>query len=152
MTKKISIPIAVRQLLSIVQRLRRKYPNKRFTLDGRLVGDIGEVLVAATYEVELFDKLQKHHDGRSSRGWQVQIKTTMQKHLTFPADHVPKYYLGIKLYPDGHFDEVFNGPGRIARQAIRGRARPKTNLHSISVAALAVLNRRVPDEERIARR
>lgn len=40
----ITIPEAVKQLLGIVQRLHAAFPHKAFTLDGRLVGDLGEVL------------------------------------------------------------------------------------------------------------
>lgn len=39
----------IKQLYEITQQLREKYAkwNKQFTLDGRLVGDMGEVLAAA---------------------------------------------------------------------------------------------------------
>jgi hypothetical protein len=38
----ITIPRAIAQLLAIVEKLCIAYPKKKFTLDGRLVGDIGE--------------------------------------------------------------------------------------------------------------
>jgi len=41
----ITIPEAVKHMLGIVEQLCAVYPHKKFTLDGRLVGDIGEVLV-----------------------------------------------------------------------------------------------------------
>jgi len=50
-----TIPEAVRQLLAIVDRLRAEYPKKRFTLDGRLVGDIGEVIAAQEYDIVLHE-------------------------------------------------------------------------------------------------
>ncbi len=93
----ITIPDAVNQMLQIVEQLRSAYPKKRFTLDGRLVGDLGEILVEDAYDVELHEDLQKHYDGIASDGRQVQIKATMQNSLTFPVDHVPDYYLGIKI-------------------------------------------------------
>ena len=34
------------KLFEIVNDLRKNFPNKEFTLDGRLVGDIGEILVS----------------------------------------------------------------------------------------------------------
>jgi hypothetical protein len=148
-SKGISIPDAVRQMLAIVERLCVAYPKKRFTLDGRLVGDIGEVLVEAAYDVDLFEDMKKHHDGVTSNGRSVQIKATMKESLTFPADHVPDYYLGICIGADGTFEEVFNGPGEIAKKAIAGRQRPKTNLHSISLRALRELQRSVSPDARI---
>lgn len=146
---KITVPDAVRQMLAIVERLCAAYPKKRFTLDGRLVGDIGEVLVEDAYDVDLFPDVQKHHDAQSSDGRLVQIKATMKRSLTFPADHIPNYYLGVQIHPDGTFTEVFNGPGAIAWEAVKGRAAPKTNLHSIPINALMKLQERVESSEKI---
>jgi hypothetical protein len=136
-------------MLAIVDELCIAYPHKRFTLDGRLVGDIGEVLVEEAYDLTLFADVKKHHDGACSDGRQVQIKATMKASLTFPADHVPNYYLGVQIRSDGSFVEVFNGPGAIAWQAVKGRAIPKTNLHSISIATLRKLQEAVDPKDRI---
>ncbi len=148
----ITIPEAIRQLRQIVKQLQDAYPKKRFTLDGRLVGDLGEVLAKFEYDIELNDTLQKHHDAKTSDGRLVQIKATMHDLLTFPADHVPDYYLGIKIENDGTLTEVFNGPGSVAYGAIKSRQRPKTNLHSISINALKRLNEEVHPADRIPRR
>ena len=148
----ITIPDAVNQMLHIVKQLQSAYPKKRFTLDGRLVGDLGEILVEDAYDVELYENLQEHHDGITSDGRKVQIKATMQNSLTFPADHVPDYYLGIKIHPDGTFTEVFNGPGAVAWEAVRNRQPTKTNLHSIPISTLTDLKNNVKPEDRILRR
>ena len=74
----ITIPIAVKQLLHIVNQLQNAYPKKKFTLDGRLVGALGEILVETEYELELHEGLHKYHDAKTPDGRQVQIKTTMQ--------------------------------------------------------------------------
>jgi hypothetical protein len=145
----ITIPEAVKQMLAIVDQLCAAYPQKKFTLDGRLVGDIGEVLVEDAYDLKLFEDLQKHHDAQCSDGRLVQIKATMKRSLTFPADHVPDYYLGVKVGADGTFIEVFNGPGEIASQSVKERSTPKTNLHSVSLSALAKLQATVRPEDRI---
>jgi hypothetical protein len=147
-----TIQDAVKQLLQIVEQLRRTYPKKRFTLDGRLIGDLGETLAEGEYEIEIYDSQRPHYDARMYDGRQIQIKATMQNSLTFPADHVPDYYLGIRIHPDGTFTEVFNGPGAIAVKAIENRKAPKTNLHSVSINALEILNKRVRESDRIPRR
>lgn len=136
-------------MLSIVEKLCAAYPKKKFTLDGRLVGDIGEVLVEDAYDLELFEDVKKHHDAEASDGRLVQIKATMKKSLTFPADHVPNYYLGVQIHFDGTFTEVFNGPGATAWEAVKGRAAPKTNLHSVQINALKKLQARVPAGDKI---
>ena len=143
---------AVKQMLEIVEALHATYPKKRFTLDGRLVGDLGEILVENHYEIKLYEGQEKHHDGETPDGKRVQIKTTMKNSLTFPADHIPDYYLGIKINKDGSFTEIFNGLGATAWESIKNRAPTKTNLHSISITALSKLNSAVKDEDRISRR
>ena len=148
----ISVQHAVKQLLRIVDQLQSEYPKKRFTLDGRLVGDLGEILVEGAYDVQIFESLEKHYDAVTPDGRQVQIKTTMQKSLTFPVDHVPDHYLAIQIHPDGKFTEVFNGPGSIAHKAVENRKPTKTNLHSIGIKALSRLNETVQEGDRIPRR
>lgn len=147
---KITIPDAINQMLRIVDRLRSAYPKKRFTIDGRLVGDLGERLVAdVVYDLQLFENLKKHHDGSTTDGKQVQIKATMKNSLTFPVDHIPEYYLGIQIHQDGKFSEIFNGPERIAQETVKGRKPTETNLHSITIGALKKLNEKVKPSERI---
>ncbi len=154
MSEPITIPEAVTQLLAIVERLRKTYEaqNKQFTLDGRLVGDIGEVLAESAYDIKLFNDLQKHHDATCSDGRLVQIKATMKSNLTFPVDHIPLYYIGIQVHSDGSFTEVFNGPGAVAWEAVKNRKATKTNLHSVSVSALRKLSQSVSDSDRIPKR
>ena len=45
----ITTPEAIKQLCQVVKQLRDAYPGKKFTLDGRLVGDRGEVLAQFEY-------------------------------------------------------------------------------------------------------
>ena len=146
------IPEAVKKLLEIVEELKANYPNKKFTLDGRLVGDLGEVIVEQYYEVDLFPGLMKGYDGKTPGGRKVQIKTTMQDHLTFPCNHIPDYYIGIKIFPEGDHKEIFNGPGKVAHQAIANRNETNNNLHSISISKLIKLNQEVSPNERIPKR
>ena len=149
----ITIPEAIKQLLQITKQLHAEYPKKRFTLDGRLVGDLGEVLAEIEYDIELYHGLQKHHDAEASDGRKVQIKATMKDSLTFPVDHVPDYYLGVKIESDGTLTEIFNGPGSVASKAVKDRQPTKTNLHSVSINALKRLyEEQVQSKDRIPRR
>jgi hypothetical protein len=143
---------AVKDLLQIVEALQSAHPKKKFTLDGRLVGDLGEILVEEDYELELYEGLEMHHDGETPDGRRVQIKTTMKYALTFPVDHIPHYYIGIKVHSDGSYDEIFNGPGSIAWEAVKNRQPTKTNLHSVGLSALKKLNNTVADKDRIPKK
>lgn len=137
---------------AIVVDLQQAYPKKRFTLDGRLVGDLGEVLAESVYDINLFTGLEKHYDAICSDGRLVQIKTTLKDSLTFPCDHIPDFYLGIKILPDGICQEVFNGPGIVAHELVKNRKLTKTNLHSISISSLMKQNETVHDVDRIPKR
>ena len=143
---------AVKKLLAIVEELQQRYPKKKFTLDGRLVGDLGETLVEQDYELELFDTLKKHYDGLTPDGKNVQIKTTMKNALTFPCDHTPDFYLGIKVFSDGTYKEIFNGSGDTIRKGISNRKPTKNNLHSITLSTLRSWNETVPDNQRIGKK
>jgi len=148
----ITVQDAVKQLLQVVEQLRSTYPKKKFTLDGRLIGDLGETLAEGEYDIEIYDSLKKHYDAETHDGRQIQIKATMKNSLTFPVDHVPDYYLGIQIHADGTFAEVFNGPGSIAAKAVENRKPTKINLHSITINALKKLNTSVQESDRIPRR
>ena len=152
MENHISISEAIHQLLDITERLHKQFDKKKFTLDGRLVGDLGEILVEQSYEVSLYEGLAKHHDGVTPDGRKVQIKSTMKENLTFPNDHVPDFYLGIKINHDGTFEEIFNGPGEVAAKAIANRGHSKTNLHAVSISRLRKLNEEVDVTSRIPRK
>ena len=148
----ISIPEALKELQAIVTRLQQRYQKKKFTLDGRLVGDLGEVLAESIYEIQLFSGLEKHYDAVASNGRMVQIKTTLKESLTFPCDHIPDYYLGIKILPDGSCQEIFNGPGKSVYGLVKNRKSTKTNLHSIGIKSLLKQNEYVSTKDRIPRR
>ena len=93
-----------------------------------------------------------HHDAKTPGGRNVQIKTTMQQSLTFPADYVPDYYLGIKIWESGEFSEVFNGPAKRIAEYLKNRKSPKNNLHNVSIRILQNLNNEVKLSDRIRRR
>ncbi|KHT63901.1 hypothetical protein RJ45_09365 [Photobacterium gaetbulicola] len=143
---------AVKEMLKIVEALQEQYGKKKFTLDGRLVGDLGEILVEEDYDLELYSGLAKHHDGETPDGRKVQIKTTMKNSLTFPVDHIPEYYIGIKIHSDGTYDEIFNGPGSVAGEAVKNRKPTRNNLHSITLSALKKLSENVSARERIPKK
>ena len=109
------------------------------------------MLAECDYQINVFPGCRPRHDAQTTDGTGrlVQIKVTMKGSLTFPADHVPDYYLGLLIMPDGSLKEIFNGPGAVAAQAIATRQLPKTNLHSIGLQALRSLDATVRDDQRI---
>ena len=139
----------VKELLAVVARMQQSYPQRRFTLDGRLVGDIGEVLAEQMYDLELLEVQHPTHDAKSGNRL-IQIKTTMKNSLTF--GDIPKYYLGLRVDQNGDVDEIFNGPGGLIWKVIKNRKRSRYYLHSITINKLRELNEQVREKDRIKKR
>lgn len=133
-----------------IERLKSAFPNRRFTVDGRLVGDVGEVIAELEYDVTLYEVSQPDYDGTTKNGRKVQIKATFKNSLTFKT--TPDYLLGFKLYSDGRYEEVFNGPGQLIYAKYAHRKGIGSSLLSFPNVALRELSKSVPPSERIARR
>jgi hypothetical protein len=133
-----------------ITRLKKAFPNRQFTIDGRLVGDIGEVIAALEYDVVLYEVSQPDHDATTPNGRRIQIKATFKDSLTFKT--TSDYYLGFKLFPDGQYEEVFNGPGSIIYERFKHRKGIGVNLLSFPNKDLKALSREVPANERIPKR
>jgi len=139
----------VRELLRIVYQLQADYAKKKFTLDGRLVGDLGEILAEQLYDLSLIDGMAQLHDARS-RERLVQIKTTMKRSLGF--GDIPEFYLGLRIDETGEVEEIFNGPGILIWEAIKHRKRPRNYLFNVSISQLKRLSASVSDNARIPKR
>ena len=74
---------SLKQIFSGIRQLKKALPSKEFTIDGRLVGDIGEAIVQRDYDLTLYEGLAKDYDGETSCGKKVQIKATFKDSLTF---------------------------------------------------------------------
>ena len=112
---KTNIAQKVQMLYSIMRELEQTYPNRKFTLDGHLIGSIGEVLAAEHYNLELLPTGSECHDAVSSDGKMVQIKITQTQRVALSSK--PDHLLVLKLYPDGSWCEVYNGPGELPWEA-----------------------------------
>lgn len=75
MSRRIPLPPAVARIYEAVAELEAKYPGRKFTPDGHLVGSIGEVVAAEALGLTLYPASTPGHDGFDAAG-DVQIKTT----------------------------------------------------------------------------
>jgi hypothetical protein len=130
--------------------LQNEFTNRRFTIDGRLVGDIGEIIAATEFDVLLDNVGRAVHDGKTPDGRDVQIKATFKNHLTFRK--TPELYLGFKLFEDGRHEVIFNGPGKLIYDRYVDRQNIGTRLLSFPISVLRGLSEGVPDSERVPRR
>jgi len=130
--------------------LQQSFSNRKFTIDGRLVGDIGEIIAAAEFDIKLDETSQSRHDGETTDGRKVQIKATFKDSLTFSS--IPDYYLGLKLNWDGSHDVIFNGPGHVISDYYKHRRGIGEQLLSFPLAKLKMLSTAVSDCDRVPRR
>jgi len=133
-----------------IERLTTAFPSRRFTIDGRLVGDIGEVIAELEYDLRLHEISQPDYDAVTSDGRRVQIKATFKDSLTFTT--TPDYYLGFKLNRDGTYEEIYNGPGHPIYEKFAHRRGIGERLLSFSNQALKELSLAVALEHRIPKR
>ena len=102
----------IKELYKITNELEHSYPGRKFTIDGHLVGSIGEVIVAEHYGLDLLPNSTKTHDARTKDGKMVQIKATQVKGIAISSE--PDYLIVIRLLSDGSWEEIYNGPGKAA--------------------------------------
>jgi hypothetical protein len=73
MTKKVKLPEQVAVIYRAVQELEERYPGRKFTPDGHLVGSIGEVVAAEALKLTLHPASRAGYDAYDENG-EVQIK------------------------------------------------------------------------------
>lgn len=137
----------IQQLLTITRALKEKYKHHRksFTLDGKLVGDIGEVLVAEQYGLTLYGDNTPVHDGfvTGDENKKVQIKASFNNYFYFTKDlnNIPQYFIAVQLQEDGRFKEVYNGLGvLIYEKMLRHLPNERKHNYRLSVKKLQELH------------
>ncbi|MEP9397613.1 hypothetical protein [Mesorhizobium sp. KR2-14] len=117
--REFELPPVVAELVTARNKLREHYKGAglNFTLDGNLVGDIGEAVAAELFGIKLVAANGAGVDGHAADGRSVQVKVTgtgrgpVFRCVDTRADHL--------LFFDIDFGKlrgkiVFNGPERIA--------------------------------------
>ncbi len=139
----------IRRLYGIVRELERDYreQHRHFTLDGHLIGSIGEVYAAERYGIDLFVSSTPRHDGTSPDGRLVQVKATQRGSVALNEN--PDFLIVLKIDGDGEISEVYNGPGQPVWNLLENRARPKNGQYQVSLSKLKALNKAVDERDRI---
>lgn len=148
MSSESEVLVIVQELLSAVRRLSALYPGRSFTLDGHLVGSIGEVLAAELYRLSLLPASTERHDAVAEDGRRVQIKLTQTNKVSLYSE--PDYLVVLRLTPNGKVEEVYNGPGGIP-WPVFGNPQ-KNGQRSISLARLRGLAQQIEPLAGIERR
>ncbi len=132
-------------LYSASDRLEVLFPDQKFTLDGHLVGSVGEVLAAYMFDLDLLRNSNKGHDAISRAGQEVEIKFTQGKGVALR--HEPEHLLVLQREKGSNVNVIFNGPGEVA-WANAGKMQ-KNGQRAISITRLRQLDPNVPEALRL---
>lgn len=133
------------QLYNASNGLERLFPGRKFTLDGHLVGSIGEVVAAYIFDLGLKPASTLAHDATSPDGKNVKIKLTQGDRVAIR--HEPEHLIVLHRPKGGPMRIVFNGPGGLARAAA-GKMH-KNGQRPISLSRLRQLAEEVPASKRL---
>src|SRR3954462_2198339 len=109
--KRIKLPSCVATIYRAVEELQAKYPSRRFTPDGHLVGSIGEVVAAEALGLTLYPMSRAGHDAYDADG-DVQIKMTAGGSVAMYAECVRLVVLRVVAPEEAEI--VYDGPGEPA--------------------------------------
>lgn len=115
----------IQQLLDITASLKERYKGKLdFSLDGRLVGDIGEALVSEMFDIEIYGGNNQNYDGyHRPTNKKVQIKASMAFNFSYPFDIDLEHYIAVHIEPNGTLAVLYNGPGKYVNKFLKDNKR-----------------------------
>jgi len=103
----------IQKLYEVTDSLNAEFApeGRRFTLDGHLLGSIGEVLASFAFDLRLERSSRAGHDARTKDGKRVQIKlTAVDSGIALYSR--PDFLIAFQLNDEG-IETIYNGPGEI---------------------------------------
>lgn len=148
---------AIRDLYAIVDRLGEECANhgRHFSLDGHLLGSIGEVYAAERHGISLYASSKKVHDGwkvdadGKRREIQIKVTQTRAKWKVVPISHRPDYLIVLLVDEGGAFDEVYNGPGIKVWDLVKDKPKPSNGQYQVTLSKLRALDAEVSEVDRV---
>ena len=125
--------------------LEEMFPGRKFTLDGHLVGSIGEVVAAYIFDLDLNPASTLGHDATTADGKNVEIKLTQGPGVAIR--HEPEHLIVLHRPKGGPVRVVYNDPGALAWSA--AGAMQKNGQRPISLSRLERLAAEVPEDDRL---
>ena len=110
------IPDALRTLYAARRMLAGAFPAHTFTIDGKIIGDIGEAIAAAAFGLTKLRANAKDHDMQTADGRLVQVKATQTApaHRGVGLGRIKRSFdvlLVLEFDETGHYEVLYNGPG-----------------------------------------
>ena len=106
---RVKLPRTVRKLYEAVEELKQAYPGRHFTLDGHLVGSIGEVVAREAFGFELLPASAPGHDAICSKRGNVQVKITAGRSVALRStcDHL----IVLRIVSPQEAEIIYDGKG-----------------------------------------
>jgi len=131
------VPALIAQLYRTVRELNKLFPNRPFTPDGHLVGSIGEVIAAHTYDLTLEKCSNLGFDAKTLDQQTVEIKLTGGDSISISSDcNPPDFLIVLKLTKTG-FSQIYNGEFPV--EAWKGKKASKRKVVSLRIKELTKL-------------
>jgi len=111
MTRRVSLPEPVTRIYEAIAALEALYPGRKFTLDGHLLGSIGEVVAAKALGLTLYPMSRPGHDAYDAKG-DVQIKMTAGTSVAMYA--TCNRLVVLRVISPREAELVYDGPGQLA--------------------------------------
>ncbi|WP_211250373.1 DUF6998 domain-containing protein [Fodinicurvata fenggangensis] len=125
--------------------LEALFPGRKFTLDGHLVGSIGEVVAAYMFGLELMPASNLGYDALSADGRKVEIKLTQG--TVIGIRHQAEHIIVLHRSRGGPIRVAYNGPGEPIWSAAGSMQR--NGARQISVRKLARLDESLPEARKL---
>lgn len=130
------------ELYTSSARLEAIFPHRKFTLDGHLVGSIGEVVAAYMFDLELNAASTAGHDAIAPDCRRVEIKLTQGTAVAFRE--CPDHAIVLHRSRIGPVSVIYNGPGALLWGLVGGLQ--KNGTYTLRLSRLASLGKAVPAE------
>jgi len=139
----------IEELFRISNQLEAELPGRGLMPAGQQLGNLGEVLIADRFGLDLTKPMQKGIDAHTADDRKVQIKTTTSRGVGIPLGHeqpdADVYLLAGLLNANGTCEVIFNGPMVLA-WAIRQPTPKSGGVAFVSKGPLERLAREIPAE------
>ena len=134
----VPLPHEVEAIYQAVYALEQKYPGRKFTPDGHLVGSIGEVIAREALGLTLYPASHPGHDAHDDDGRQVQVKLTGGTSVALRA--TCDRLLVMRVYDFLYAEIVYYGDGEPVWQACGG-LQTANGQKTISLSKLRAIGR-----------
>jgi hypothetical protein len=149
------LPETLRGLVAARNALKDRYISSglTFTLDGNLVGDLGEAIAAELFGLRLDTRSVEGTDGTAPNGWSVQVKASGTgrgpafRNTRLAARHLLFFGLDFENLKG---QVIYNGPEEPIRAILLQKA-TWTGQRQLSVSLIKKLDLGVASHERLAR-